>query len=83
MEDTSGYFPSVVPPTFTDPISSAFNGIIAIVVIFLIIVLVIIILIAQLFGGMGGGQPAPPVKKETFNDRPPYPHCQTDLFAQV
>ena len=69
---TSGY-------TYTDPISSFFNGIFFIIILFLLVVFLIIILIGSGLGIFKSG-PAPPpvVKKEKFKNGPPYPSCRTN-----
>lgn len=80
MEDTSPVLsdPMASPTyTYTDPISSFFGGIFFIIIFFLVIVFMVILLVARGFG-LTSEAPAAEVKKEKFQDGPPYPHSQTN-----
>ena len=64
-------------PTYTDPITSFFNGIFFIIIFILILIFVVLLLVARGFSYLSGSkQETPPAVKESFG--PPYPNCKTN-----
>jgi hypothetical protein len=86
MEDPIAPSMEMVDPTptpsytYTDPISSFFNGIFFIIIMVLVLIFIILIFVGRAFGLVSDAPASPPpeVKKEAFKDGPPYPRCQTD-----